>query len=65
MDAQTLRAAQAPLKVRYRDDPLAAMTPLHARATFEDEGVTCTVQGWAGPVREAHRGPAMPGGEPR
>src|SRR6476620_2852638 len=51
MDAQTLRAAQAPLKARYRDDPPAALTPLHARATFEDEGVTCTVQGWAGPVR--------------
>src|SRR6476469_4660616 len=51
MDAQTLRAAQAPLKARYRDDPLAALTPFHARATFEDEGVTCTVQGWAGPVR--------------
>src|SRR6476469_11268727 len=51
MDTQALRAAQAPLKARYRDDPPAALTPLHARATFEDEGVTCTVQGWAGPVR--------------
>ena len=33
MDAKTLRAAQAPLKARYREDPPAALTPLHARAT--------------------------------
>jgi uncharacterized OsmC-like protein len=51
MDVKDLRAAQAPLKERYREDPSAALTPLHATATFEGDGVTATVQGWAGPVR--------------
>lgn len=51
MDATTLRALQAPLKDRYRQDPATAVTPLHARADFRDEGVTCTVDGWVGPVR--------------
>jgi uncharacterized OsmC-like protein len=54
MDATSLRAAQAPLKERYRSEPEAALTPLHASGWFEtdDEGVaSCTVQGWSGPVR--------------
>ena len=51
MDATTLRETQAPLKQRYRDDPATAATALHARGSFDDPGVTCTVQGWAGPVR--------------
>jgi uncharacterized OsmC-like protein len=51
MDAATLRETQAPLKQRYRDEPLTALTPLSARATFADPGVTATVSTWAGPVR--------------
>jgi hypothetical protein len=51
MDRMTLRETQAPLKQRYRDDPAAALTPLHATAAFEDDGITCTVRTWAGPVR--------------
>ena len=51
MDRTTLRETQAPLKQRYRDDPAAALTPLHATAEFEDDGITCTVRTWAGPVR--------------
>jgi uncharacterized OsmC-like protein len=54
MNATSLRAVQAPLKQRYRDEPEAALTPLYASAWFEDgdEGVaSCTVQGWSGPVR--------------
>ncbi len=50
MDAATLRETQAPLKQRYRDEPLTALTPLSARATFADSGVTATVSTWAGPV---------------
>jgi uncharacterized OsmC-like protein len=38
-----LRAVQAPLKDRYRDDPQAAVVTLKARATL-GEGVTCNVQ---------------------
>ena len=51
MDATQLRAVQAPLKDRYRADPASAMTPLGAEAAFVDAGITCTVEGWAGPVR--------------
>ena len=51
MDAADLRALQAPLKHRYRDDPQTARTPMSARADFADPGVTTTVQTWAGPVR--------------
>ena len=51
MDAVALRELQAPLKKRYRDDPGSARTPLSAVADFGAPGVTCTVEGWAGPVR--------------
>lgn len=54
MDATGLRAVQAPLKQRYREEPAAALIPLYASAWFEDgdEGVaSCIVQGWSGPVR--------------
>jgi uncharacterized OsmC-like protein len=51
MDATQLRAVQAPLKDRYRADPASALTPLSAEAAFVDHGITCTVEGWAGPVR--------------
>lgn len=51
MDASALRAVQAPLKQGYRDHPQSALTPLRATATFASAGVTCLVDGWAGPVR--------------
>src|SRR3954465_9584231 len=51
VDAAALRAAQRPLKERYQQDPAAARTQLHAEGSFADAGVTCTVTGWAGPVR--------------
>ena len=51
MDSSSLRERQAPLKERYRSDPAAARTPLGATGDFSAEGVTCTVDGWAGPVR--------------
>src|SRR6478752_7022062 len=51
MEASELRDLQAPLKQRYREDPTTARTPLHASATFADDGITATVQGWSGPVR--------------
>ncbi len=50
-DAASLRAAQAPLKQRYRDDPASATSMLQAQASFADPGITCTVASWAGPVR--------------
>ena len=51
MDSTTLRARQAPLKERYRDDPSSARTSLSATADFSEAGVTCMVSGFAGPVR--------------
>ena len=42
MDRDQLRAAQAPLKERYRDDPAAALVTLQATATL-GEGMTCSV----------------------
>jgi uncharacterized OsmC-like protein len=51
MDATELREMQSPLKRRYRDDPEAAATPLHAEGDFSAGGITATVSGWAGPVR--------------
>ncbi len=39
------------MKEQYRSDPGSAVTPLTARASFAAAGVTCTVDGWAGPVR--------------
>lgn len=43
MDAAGLRAVQAPLKERYREDPEAAVVTLSARATL-GHGVSCTLE---------------------
>ncbi|KAA1426935.1 OsmC family protein [Nocardioides antri] len=51
MDAAALRAAQGPVKEKYRTDPAAARTPTSARGDYRDSGVTATVDGFAGPVR--------------
>lgn len=51
MDATTLRELQAPLKQRYKDDPGAAATPLHASGSTAEDGVTFTVGVWGSRVR--------------
>ena len=43
MNADELRALQAPLKQRYRDDPNAAVVTLHASGTLGSEQVSCRV----------------------
>ena len=43
MDAADLKAVQAPLKARYREDPHAALVTLHAEGTLGDENVSCSV----------------------
>ena len=43
MDSSELRAAQAPLKARYREDPAAALVTLRAEGTLGDESVSCSV----------------------
>src|SRR5436305_8213993 len=44
MDTQELRAAQAPLKERYRESPDAAVVTLRADGELGAEGVACSVQ---------------------
>lgn len=44
MDSAELRALQAPLKERYKSDPVAAVVTLKARGSIEDEGLTCKVE---------------------
>jgi uncharacterized OsmC-like protein len=43
VDAVQLRAVQAPLKARYREDPSAAVITLHAEGELGAEDVTCSV----------------------
>ena len=51
MDIVELRRRQAALKDSYAADPDRARTPVGATADLRDPGITCTVDGWAGPVR--------------
>ena len=44
MDREQLRAAQRPLKDRYRDEPEAALVTLHAEGSLDDQEVACSVQ---------------------
>ncbi len=44
MNADELRALQAPLKARYRADAAAAVVTLRAEGSLDGEGVTCSVQ---------------------
>ncbi len=43
MDREQLRATQAPIKDRYRDDPAAAVVTLTADGSLS-EGITCSVE---------------------
>lgn len=44
MNGEELRAVQAPLKRRYREDPAAAVVTLEASGELGGEGLTCSVQ---------------------
>jgi uncharacterized OsmC-like protein len=44
MDAQALRAMQAPIKDRYRGDPKAALITLKAKGTLDDTKIACKVE---------------------
>ena len=44
MDADQLRAMQAPIKQRYKDDPNAAVITLKAKGTLDDSGIACKVE---------------------
>jgi uncharacterized OsmC-like protein len=44
MDATALRAIQAPIKDKYRNDPEAAVVTLKAQGTLEDGAIACKVE---------------------
>jgi len=44
MDAVELRAMQAPIKERYKQDPSAAIITLKAKGSTDTEGLTCKVE---------------------
>jgi uncharacterized OsmC-like protein len=44
MNADELRAMQAPIKERYRSDPQAAVVTLRAKGTLDDTHVACKVE---------------------
>ena len=44
MDADSLRALQAPLKDKYREAPESALVTLRAKGRLGEEGVTCKVE---------------------
>jgi len=50
MNAEQLRAVQAPLKQRYRDDPSTARILARAEAVLSSHDVACTIAGRTGPV---------------
>jgi uncharacterized OsmC-like protein len=44
MDADQLRAMQAPIKQRYKDDPGAAVITLRAKGTLDDANIACKLE---------------------
>ena len=50
MNADQLRAVQAPLKQRYRDEPASARIPARAEAVLDADDIACTIAGRTGPV---------------
>ena len=44
MDANELRAMQAPLKERYKREPAAAVVTLKAKGTLDDTHIACKVE---------------------
>lgn len=44
MDAEHLRAVQAPIKDRYRADPAAAIVTLRATGALDDANIACKVE---------------------
>ena len=44
MDANELRALQAPIKERYKADPQAAVVTLRAKGTLDDGAIACKVE---------------------
>ncbi len=50
MNAEELRALQAPIKARYRDEPESARITLRAEGTLDQEAISCHVHTHLGTV---------------
>ncbi|MBN9002196.1 MAG: OsmC family peroxiredoxin, partial [Rhizobiales bacterium] len=44
MDATQLRAMQAPIKERYRNDPTSGLITLKAKGSTDSEGIACKLE---------------------
>lgn len=44
MDAEMLKALQAPLKAKYKSDPDTAVVTMGARATLTTDGIACVLE---------------------
>jgi uncharacterized OsmC-like protein len=44
MDATELRAMQAPIKARYKDDPKAGLITLKAKGSLDETNIACKVE---------------------
>ncbi len=44
MEGNELRAMQAPIKQRYKDDPKAAVVTLKAKGTLDDTNIACKLE---------------------
>ncbi len=64
MNNDELRAVQAPLKDRYRNDPVSAKKTLTVRGTLDLERIAVRIETGRGPVTEAGLHP-MAGGDRR
>jgi uncharacterized OsmC-like protein len=60
MDSEALRALQAPIKARYRDEPTSSLFTLKAEGTLDSEEMTCKVSTAKG-IAEAGLHPATGG----
>src|SRR6202051_214898 len=60
MDSETLRATQAPIKAKYREDPTSSLFTLKAEGTLGGENLTCKVSTGKG-LAEAGLHPATGG----
>jgi uncharacterized OsmC-like protein len=50
MNADELRAVQAPIKQRYRDDPNSARVPARAEGSLDPNDIAIVVDSWHGKV---------------
>ena len=44
MDSETLKALQAPLKAKYKEEPSSAIITLTAEGELGNQGVSCSVK---------------------